>query len=235
MGFSCLTRCLMVVAIACSTLTTLPLCAETAPALSAKAEAATIEFARTNHAELASLLEQLKTNAPSEYRSAMIELDRTRERLERSREKMPERAEIELAEWKVNSRIRLMAARLAMGGDASLEADLKAALQERLDLRVQLMNEERTRLRRRLEKLDENIAEQERRSADQVEKEFASLKRGASASATAAKKNAKTSKPEESKSIESETAPKTAPPAKPEKRVEKKSDKKPPEKKTSKP
>lgn len=203
--------------------------AETTPALSAKAEAAALEFARTHHAELASLLEQLKTNAPSEYRSAMIELDKTRERLDRSREKTPERANLELAEWKVNSRIRLLAARMAMGGEPSLEADLKTALRERVELRSQLLIDERDRVRRRLEKLDETIAEQQRRAADQVEKEFAGLKRGATATVNSTKKNGKSSKPTEPKSAEAKPGVKT--PTAP--KVEKPTDSKPTEKKKS--
>lgn len=155
--------------------------AETTPAVSAKAEAAAMEFARTHHPELANLLEQLKANAPSEYRSAILDIDKARERLEKSREKTPERAAIELAEWKVNSRIRLLVARMSMGGDSSLEADLKSALRERADLRVQLLTDERDRLRRRLEKLDDTIADHQRRAADQVEKEFVGLKRNATA------------------------------------------------------
>ncbi|HET6425260.1 MAG TPA: hypothetical protein VFG20_16350 [Planctomycetaceae bacterium] len=155
--------------------------AETTPSVSGKAEAAAMEFARTHHPELASLLEQLKTNAPSEYRSAILDIDKARERLEKSREKTPERAAIELAEWKVNSRIRLLVARMSMGGDSSLEADLKAALRERADLRVQLLTDERDRLRRRLDKLDDTIADHQRRASDQVEKEFVGLKRNATA------------------------------------------------------
>ena len=165
--------------------------ADTTPTISAKSEAAALEFAKTHHPELASLLEALKSNAPSEYRSAVLDLDKARERLEKSREKTPERAAIELAEWKVNSRIRLLVARMSMGGDTSLEADLKAALRERADLRVQLLTDERDRLRRRLEKLDETIADQQRRAPDQVEKELAGLKRSTMPPAAAPKKPSK--------------------------------------------
>lgn len=202
---------------ACATMLVLfvmPVCAETTPALSAKAEAAAFEFARAHHAELASLLEQLKANAPSEYRSAIVELDKTRERLEKSRKNTPERADIELADWKVNSRIRLLVARMAMGGDSSLEADLKSALRERADLRVQLLTEERDRLRRRIEKLDETIVEQQRRAPDQVEKEFAGLKRGATSTANPAKKN---TKPAEAKTPEKKPGEKSPAETKPSK------------------
>lgn len=146
---------------------------------SPQTEAAVLEFARSHHAELAGLLDSLKTNAPNEYHSAIIDLDRTRERLERSRKSNPERYELELAEWKASSRIRLLAARLAMGGDTTLEAELKVALRERYDLRVQMLQEERLRLQKRVTKLEETIAEQERRRADLLDKEFATLQKGA--------------------------------------------------------
>ncbi len=146
---------------------------------SAQTEVAVLEFARSHHAELAGLLESLKNNAPNEYQSAIIDLDRTRERLERSRKSNPERYELELAEWKASSRIRLLAARLAMGGDTTLEAELKVALRERYDLRIQLLQEERLRLQKKVTKLEESIAEQERRRADLLEKEFTTLQKGA--------------------------------------------------------
>lgn len=181
--------------------------ADTTPTISGKAEASAMEFARTHHPELASLLETLKTNAPSEYRSAILDLDKARERLEKSREKTPERAAIELAEWKVNSRIRLLVARMSMGGDTTLEADLKAALHERADLRVQLLADERDRLRRRLEKLDETIAEQQRRAPDQIEKELAGLKRSTMPTTASPKKP---SKPTEAKPSDKNSGEKKA-------------------------
>lgn len=154
---------------------------ETPKVLSAQSEAAAVEFARTHHPELAGLLDQLKSSAPAEYRSAVADLEKVRERLERSRDKTPDRYPLELSDWKVSSRIQLLAARMAMGADAALESDLKAALRERVDLRIQLLVEERDRLRRRVDKLNETIAEQQRKSDEQVAKELAGLRRGATA------------------------------------------------------
>lgn len=143
------------------------------------AEAAIIEFARTHHPELAGLLEALKNSAPKEYRAALLDLDKTRERLDKVRKSAPERHDLELAEWKASSRIRLLAARLAMGGDPALEGELKAAIAERYELRIQLLKDERVRLEKRIAKLDETVAEQERRRTDALEKEFAAVQRGA--------------------------------------------------------
>jgi len=147
-----------------------------AAALDKEAAAAALEFAKTHHPELATLLEQLRTSAPKDFEAALTELNRTRERLERSRERTPERYELELAEWKLNSQIRLLAARLAMGGDAALEDELRSLLAERLQIRVKLLQDERTRLHKRLEQLDQQIADQNDRSAAILEREFSRLR-----------------------------------------------------------
>jgi len=138
--------------------------------------ASAMEFAKTHHPELAALLDQLRTNAPKDFEAAVLDLERTREKLERSRKNLPERYELELAEWKLNSRIRLMAARLAMGGDSTLEEELRDALRERHALRIQLLKDERDRAQKRMERLDEQIAEQQRRADDILNREFTALR-----------------------------------------------------------
>jgi hypothetical protein len=83
-----------------------------------------------------------------------------------------------------------------------------------------LLSDERDRLRRRLEKLDENIAEQQRRAPDQVEKEFAGLKRNALAASNPPRKNTKPSEPKKTESKVREKSPTETKP--------KKTDSKPP-------
>lgn len=144
--------------------------------LSKEAVAATLEFAKTHHPELATLLEQLRTSAPKDFDAAVSDLNRIRERLERSRERAPERYELELAEWKLNSQIQLLAARLAMGGDATLEDELRTLLAERLQVRVKLLQDERSRLQKRLEQLEQQIADQQEQSSGLIEREFAKLR-----------------------------------------------------------
>lgn len=150
--------------------------AVSAAPLTKEAVAATLEFAKTHHPELATLLEQLRTSAPKDFDAAVSDLNRIRERLERSRERAPERYEWELAEWKLNSQIQLLAARLAMGGDAALEDELRTLLAERQQVRLKLLQDERSRLQKRLEQLDQQIADQEERSSSLIEREFAKLR-----------------------------------------------------------
>lgn len=164
-----------------------------APPLSAEREAAALEFAQQNHPELMSLLQNLKQSAPREYQAALTELDRTVDRLAKLKEKFPERYEFQLTEWKITSRIRLLAARMAMSDDPAVEAELRTALRDRLELRLNAQRAERDRLQKRVERLDQTIGEMSSKMDAQVEKQFADL-RSAMPSGKAAPKN-KTKRP----------------------------------------
>ena len=148
-----------------------------AVAITAEREAAALMFAQQNHPELASLLDGLKRNAPKEYQAALVDLDRAVERLGKVRERSAERYEFELAEWKVTSRIRLLAARLTMSSDPTVEAELRSALRERLDLRLANQRAERERLQVRVTKLDQQIEELASKSDATVEKQFLELQK----------------------------------------------------------
>lgn len=138
----------------------------TVPAISGQSP---LDFAKVHHPELAVLLEQLRKSAPKEYKAAMTDLERAQQRLARSQEKSPDRFPLELAEWKVTSRIRLILARMTMSGDEVLEGELRAALVERHAVRQQLLQEEQTRLAERLKKIELQLGT----SPDEVEAQIA--------------------------------------------------------------
>lgn len=121
-------------------------------------ESLALEFARTHHPELATLLVQLQKSHPREYRAALTELERTRTRLERDRERLPERYALELEKWKLDSRVRLLVARMSMSESDELKAELRTALQDRMKLSDQLLQDEQERLQRRLAKVEEQLA-----------------------------------------------------------------------------
>lgn len=140
-------------------------------------EAAALAFARENHAELASLLDGLKRNAPKEYQAALIDLDRAVDRIGKLKDKSPDRYEFELADWKITSRIRLLAARLTMSSDPIVEVELRAALRERLDLRLAFQRTERDRLQSRVAKLDQQIEEMASKADATIEKQVLELRK----------------------------------------------------------
>jgi hypothetical protein len=159
--------------------------------ISPEREAAAIEFAKQNHPELAGLLPGLKQNAPKEYQAALLDLDRTVERLAKSKDKSPERHQFELAEWKLTSRIRLLAARLTMSDDPVVEAELRAALRERLELRLDSQRSERDRMQKRVDRLDQQIDEMSSKADAILEKQFADLRKTSPAPKPAAKNKVK--------------------------------------------
>jgi len=159
--------------------------------ISPEREAAAILFARENHPELAALLDGLKRNAPREYQAALADLDRTVERIGKLKEKSPDRYQVEIADWKISSRIRLLAAGLAMSEDPTVEAELRAALRERLELRLGTQRAERDRLQSRVTRLDQQIEDMTSRADATIEKQLTDLRKTLPAARTPVKPKAK--------------------------------------------
>ena len=128
------------------------------PSFSLEREAAALSFVRQHHPELADLLAQLKAGNRKEYQRVVHELFRTSERLAASRERDPVKYELELSDWKLDSRIRLLAARMMMSDSlAESQEELKQLLLERTDVQLEQQLLERQRITTRLEKLDAAI------------------------------------------------------------------------------
>ena len=137
--------------------------------------AAAMTFAKLHHPELADLLTHLKKQNRSEYKRAIREIYQTSEQLARTRERWPERYELNLEAWKLDSRIRLMLAHIVISkNEVKLDGELEDLLLRRVDIQVQQLTVQRDRLTQqlervtqRVEKLDANISriESDRKSA----------------------------------------------------------------------
>ncbi len=147
--------------------------------LSPQREAAAMLFAQQYHPELADLLTRLRDSNPAQFTKAVRELDQTRERLAKNRERDPERYSIMLHEWQLDSRVRLLAARLTMSTSAELEVELRQVLNERHDVRLQLLTYDRERSKVRLQKMDEQIAEHVQSREATVDREMDRIKKSA--------------------------------------------------------
>ena len=121
-------------------------------------EAAAMTFARNNHPELAELLAQLKKANPKQHQRAVRELFQISERLVRIKERLPERYELALEAWKLDSRIRLLVARMTMSTNKKTEAELMETLKQRVEVRLREHTLERERLLERVGKLDKSIS-----------------------------------------------------------------------------
>ena len=147
--------------------------------LPAERETASALFARQQHPELADLLVRLKKRHPDQFAKAIRELDKTRERLEKQRDKDRERYAILLHEWQLDSRIRLLSARLTMGATQELEQELRQVLLERHDVRLELLTLEHERSKRRVQKLNDQIVENVQNRESSVDRELDRIKKSA--------------------------------------------------------
>lgn len=125
-------------------------------ATEADREEAVFLLVREHYPDLVELLKRLKGTKQKEYQQAVKELYRDSQRLEAAR-RDPERYDLELRAWQLDSRIRLLAAKLSIEDRPEQQEDLKAALAQRADVRLAQKKLERERLTARIEKLDQEI------------------------------------------------------------------------------
>ncbi len=132
-------------------------------------EAIAIAFATLHHPELAGLLEQLKSMDHKGYNAAVLDLFRTSERLAKYAERTPERYKTELELWKLDSRIRLLAARSAKGMDDSAREQIRDLLLERNRIRLAQFEAERDKLKARIDKVHDSIEELKSKGSELAE------------------------------------------------------------------
>lgn len=117
-----------------------------------------LDFVGAHHAEMATLLKRLRQKSRTEFFAAVKELHPKIERLERWRSNDDARYAIELDAWKLDSRIRLLAARLAMSNDPEIQAQIRDVIRQRTEVRKRQLQLERDRTRQRLEKLEQVLS-----------------------------------------------------------------------------
>ena len=148
---------------------------EKAIVLDAGQEASAVAFVRENHAELASLLDNLKESRPKEYQKAVRDLARVRERLAQMKANNGARYDLELSVWKTESRIQLLAARLHMSDSQELRDQIRQAINERFDLKLAVLKLERDMFRDKADKAEAQIQKLDQQRSDMIEKQMQAL------------------------------------------------------------
>jgi oligoendopeptidase F len=173
-------------------------------------EQAARRFAAEHHPELARLLGELARQDRRQYDAAIADIHRAIDRMEKHREKQPERYEATLEDWKLSSRIRLAVARMSLTRDPELEAELRELVEARQKVRLRPLRAEAERIEARLERIRSTLAEHDADPEAAVEKELAALLRTARSAEERVRGRA--ARPAAATPVE-ETPP---PPAKPE-------------------
>ncbi len=124
---------------------------------SPKRRAAAIAFAETHHPELAELLSHLQDRNPREYDQAVKQIAVVRERLARLETRDAKRYGLQLEQWKIDSRLRLLSARLAMGEDEALRDRIRELVEQRVENQLQQYMLERELLEKRLDRIQTTV------------------------------------------------------------------------------
>lgn len=173
-------------------------------------EQAARRFAAEHHPELARLLGELARQDRKQYDAAITDIHRAIDRMDKYREKQPERYEATLEDWKLSSRIRLAVARMSLTKDPELAAELRDLVEARQHVRLKPLRAEAERIETRLEKIRSTLAEHDADPEAAVAKELAALLR--TARSTEARVRGKDAKPAPETPVEETPVP----PAKPE-------------------
>jgi hypothetical protein len=163
--------------------------AESASRLTAEQQQSALDFVKEHHPQLSTLITRLQKRDPAEYHTALKDVFRTCERLQRMEGRDRQRYEVELKLWKVDSRIRLLAARMAADQSPSMESQLRELLNERTDLRLQQLTLERERLNNRIERIDSQVSQLSSERDTMIDREVERLQRSVRARSTRAVKN----------------------------------------------
>ena len=136
-------------------------------------EAMAMTFMRKNHPELEELLIYLKENDPNRYRLAVHGLYRTSHRLAQYHDRGDnDRYGLELKLWQAESRGWLLIARMKMENTKELEQQLRDAVGEQMDIRIELLKLDRARRAAQLKSLDEQIEQITKNRDAEIEKQI---------------------------------------------------------------
>lgn len=141
--------------------------------LTRQEEQSALRFARKHHPELAELLKQLDEEMTSEYDKAIRQIHVVAERLERIKSRSPEEYKLQLDAWKVDSRIKLLAARMTMSSDEKLQVEMKKLLSQKYTLKEQQLRRDKERTQSRLERIDKQLETLEKDRVQLLEKDLA--------------------------------------------------------------
>jgi hypothetical protein len=164
-----------------------PVQVEAAPSTEVEREEAALVFVRKYQPDLVELLERLKATKAQDYQRAVSELARESNRLAALRDRDIDRYKLELHVWQINSRIRLLTAKLSLEDREELREDVKAALAEQAEVRMALKALERERLTARLKKIEADIAHLASQGKADLNRKFERLMRAAERSRGRAK------------------------------------------------
>lgn len=129
------------------------------PAFTPEREAAVLKFVQEHHPDLSAVVARLESVNRRQYEQAIRELYQQAEKLQHVRVTDEELYALLLTNWKLSSRIEILAARLACATEENkqLEAELKQLVRDKVAHERRLVEHRKKRLLENLEKTEESL------------------------------------------------------------------------------
>jgi hypothetical protein len=135
-------------------------------------------FVMTHHPELGEVLSRLKTMHPKQYEKAIQQIAVSAERINRFMKTDKVLGEMELNDWKYESQVKLLAAKISLMGpeQAIVEEELAKTVRKQLENRIKINELQRERAALRLKMLDEQTAKLSKNLDEDVERRVKNLR-----------------------------------------------------------
>jgi len=141
-------------------------------------EAAALKFVELHHPELRDLLNALREADKKQFNRAIEDIFRVSERLARIKSRTPDRYEIELDLWKVNSRLNLLIASLPMAQDYDIAMkEIERAITQKQELQLKLLQLEERAAQQRLDRVKKSIAEAKKNGKENIAKQLQRIRK----------------------------------------------------------
>ena len=143
------------------------------PSSDERADAAVLEFVKLHQPEMAELITFLKKKQPNDYKEAMRESRKVRDRLLAIKQRDSDLYEVELAIWNNSAQLRLWAASVSAKNKKLRDDDrskLKELLMRENDLTVQKLTLEKARAEARLNQLDQQLSRRQEQADSSLSK-----------------------------------------------------------------
>lgn len=136
-----------------------------------------LAFVEEHHPELKQLLMRLQKRKKHRFRNGILMLNKDVTRLQHVQQRGPKRYELALEEWKLKSRVEVMAVKLAIDDSPEKREELRVMIGKWQDVQRQKLQQEANHLEERLVATKKRIADFEANSAAEIERRLKSIER----------------------------------------------------------
>jgi hypothetical protein len=138
----------------------------------AKRKEKVLAFVRENHPELEQMLSKLEKNKKRQYRAAMQALNKVITQLDNIKEKQPQRYNLGVMQWSIESRIKVALAQIKLDDSKENRDALRALIARQVNFQIERSKFEREATKKRLATLGKRIVDMESKRSKLIENRY---------------------------------------------------------------